>query len=186
MYLTLLPLYLASLALAVPLSTRENNLDNADSVISSKTRYAIETLLRVTTVPGMTVAVTTKDKDEILSFGNATIWGDPVTDQVSTLTCGWVDRQTSVTLTAKTMWSVASNGKLLTAVTIAMLSEEGIPIANGDTYRLDTPLIDFMPDFKMVDDNATQHATTLDLLSESRLPFAYPTIVPHRNGRMIG
>ena len=47
-----------------------------------------------------------------------------------------------------------------------MLSEQNIPLANGDVYKLDTPLIEFMPDFKMYDDNATQHATTLDLLSE--------------------
>ena len=51
----------------------------------------------------------------------------------------------------------------------AMLAEDKISLPNGGVYQLDTPLIDFMPNFKMFDDNATQHATTLDLLSTYRL-----------------
>ena len=58
-----------------------------------------------------------------------------------------------------------------------MLSEQKIPLANGDVYKLDTPLIEFMPNVKMYDDNATQHATTLDLLSEYEFYFSWKGIM---------
>lgn len=55
----------------------------------------------------------------------------------------------------------------MTSVLLAMLSEDQITLANGDTWQLDTPLIDLIPNFKMVDENATRHATTLDFLCTS-------------------
>jgi CubicO group peptidase (beta-lactamase class C family) len=37
---------------------------------------------------------------------------------------------------------------------------------NGEVWTLDTPLKDFVPDFKMIDENATAQATTRDFLGE--------------------
>lgn len=77
------------LALGAPLGTREN-----DSLLTPATLRAIEALLVQTNVPGMSIVLTTPDKDEILNFGNATIFGEPVTDDVGHLS--WLFRKRDV------------------------------------------------------------------------------------------
>lgn len=69
------------LAAPAPLIGRDN--EPAASVLKPETVQAIEAILVSSNIPGMSIAVTTKDQDQILNFGNATIAGQPVTDDVS-------------------------------------------------------------------------------------------------------
>ena len=68
-------------ALAAPLAVGDGGVP-ARSILKPETIQAIEATLLTSNIPGMSIAITTKDKDELLSFGNATIYGDPVDEEV--------------------------------------------------------------------------------------------------------
>ena len=68
-------------ALAAPLAIREGE-EPARSILKPETIQAIEATLLSSNIPGMSIAITTEGKDELLSFGNATIYGDQVDEEV--------------------------------------------------------------------------------------------------------
>ncbi|KAH6915683.1 beta-lactamase/transpeptidase-like protein [Coprinopsis sp. MPI-PUGE-AT-0042] len=113
-------------------------------------RLATETL----GIPGAMVAFTSPKGDGVLTFGNRTVDGDPVTPQ--------------------THFAIASNSKLFLGTILAWLAEKETRLDNGEIWTLDTPLKDFVPNFKMWDANATELATTLDFL-------AHRTGIPQHN-----
>lgn len=53
----------------------------------------------------------------------------------------------------------------MAGLTLAMLQERNVTLANGNAYTLDTPLVDVVEGFKMWDDEITQSITTRDFLS---------------------
>lgn len=82
-YITLLPILGVH---AVPLSERDH--DESSSLLKEETLEGIKALMTGSGIPGLTIAITSPKGDEIVNIGNATVFGDPVTDDVSRLsTC---------------------------------------------------------------------------------------------------
>ena len=65
---------------------------------------------------------------------------------------GYRDVEKQLPVTPKTLFAICSSTKAFTAMAIGMLVDDG-------KLDLDTPLIDYMPDFRLYDDYATLHAT---------------------------
>jgi CubicO group peptidase (beta-lactamase class C family) len=78
-----------------------------------------------------------------------------------------------VKLIWQTYWAIASNSKLMAGLTLAMLQERNVTLANGGAYTLDTPLVDVVEGFKMWDNEITQSITTRDFLSMSASSSTY-------------
>ncbi len=70
---------------------------------------------------------------------------------------GYRDVEKQLPVTSKTLFPIGSSTKAFTAVAVGMLVDEG-------KIDLDTPLTEYMPDFRLYDDYATLHATPRDLL----------------------
>jgi CubicO group peptidase (beta-lactamase class C family) len=70
---------------------------------------------------------------------------------------GYRDVGKQLPVTPKTLFAIGSSTKAFTALAIGMLVDEG-------KLDLDTPLIEYMPDFRLWDDYATLHVTPRDLL----------------------
>jgi CubicO group peptidase (beta-lactamase class C family) len=102
----------------------------------------IEKALEDFGVPGLAVAVVANDQLVFAKgYGSRDVAnGLPVTDQ--------------------TLFAIGSTSKAFTAFIIGMLVDEG-------TLAWDTPLIEYMPDFRMYDEYATQNLTVRDLLIHS-------------------
>ena len=71
---------------------------------------------------------------------------------------GFRDIEQGLPITENTRFPIASMTKPFTALGAALLVDEGL-------LGWDTPIRDVMPDFRLFDDYATQHATLRDLLS---------------------
>ncbi|KAH6879929.1 beta-lactamase/transpeptidase-like protein [Coprinopsis sp. MPI-PUGE-AT-0042] len=111
--------------------------------------------------PGAIIAFTSPKGDGVLTFGNRTVGGDPITSD--------------------THFALASNSKLFLGTILAWLNEKGTKLDNGETWSLDMPLKDFVPNFKMYDETATELATTLDFLeqvSQHTTSPSTPVILP--------
>ena len=85
----------------------------------------------------------------------AVIKGDKVLHQGG---YGFRDIEKRLPITADTRFPIASMTKAFTAMGVALLVDEGL-------LDWDKPIRDMMPDFRLADDYATQHATLRDLLS---------------------
>lgn len=73
-------------------------------------------------------------------------------------------------VTPQTLFAIGSVSKPFTALSVGMLVDEG-------RLDWDTPLIDYLPDFRLYDDYATLHATPRDLLAHrAGLPGHYMMI----------
>ncbi len=70
---------------------------------------------------------------------------------------GYRDVEKKLPVTTKTIFAIGSSTKAFTATAIGMLVDDG-------ELDLDTPLIEYLPDFRLYDDYATLHTTTRDLL----------------------
>lgn len=70
---------------------------------------------------------------------------------------GYRDVEKKLPVTTKTLFGIASCTKAFTAVAIGILIDEG-------KLSLNTPIIDFIPDFRAYDEYTTMHATVRDLL----------------------
>ncbi|KAH6915682.1 beta-lactamase/transpeptidase-like protein [Coprinopsis sp. MPI-PUGE-AT-0042] len=123
-------------------------------VLKPETIALIRNVTDTLGIPGAMVAFTSPKGDGVLTFGNRTVDGDPVTPQ--------------------THFAIASNSKLFLGTILAWLAEKETRLDNGEIWTLDTPLKDFVPNFKMWDANATELATTLDFL-------AHRTGIPQHN-----
>ena len=60
-------------------------------------------------------------------------------------------------VTEQTLFAIGSSTKALTALSVLQLADEGL-------VELDSPVLDYLPDFRMHDDYVTQHLTVRDLL----------------------
>ncbi len=70
---------------------------------------------------------------------------------------GYRDVENQLPVTSKTLFAIGSSTKAFTAMAVGMLVDDG-------KLDLDTPLIEYMPDFRLYDDYATLHVTPRDLL----------------------
>ena len=71
---------------------------------------------------------------------------------------GFRDIDKKLPVTPQTLFGIASISKTFTAATIGILYDEG-------KLGWNTPIIDYVPDFRLYDEYATFHATVRDLLS---------------------
>ena len=77
---------------------------------------------------------------------------------------GYRDLEAKKPVTTKTLFAIGSSTKAFTSLTLATLVDEG-------KLDWDTPLIDYLPKFKLYDDYATTHITPRDLVTHrSGLP----------------
>ncbi len=77
---------------------------------------------------------------------------------------GYRDLEAKKPVTAKTLFAIGSTTKAFTTLTLGTLVDEG-------KLDWDTPLIDYLPSFKLYDDYATTHITPRDLVTHrSGLP----------------
>jgi len=97
-------------------------------------------------VAGLSVAVV-KDNDILMTEG-----------------FGYRDVEKELPVTSQTLFAIGSSSKAFTAFSVGLLVDEGL-------IDWDTPVIEYMPDFKMYDEFATQEMTPIDLLTHrSGLP----------------
>lgn len=92
------------------------------------------------TSSGVAIAVV-KDGDVVLSQG-----------------CGYRDVENKLPVTSETLFAIGSSTKAFTAMSIALLVDEG-------KLDWDKPVRDFVPTFRLFDGTASEHATPRDLLS---------------------
>jgi CubicO group peptidase (beta-lactamase class C family) len=71
---------------------------------------------------------------------------------------GFRDIDKKLPVTPQTLFNIASISKTFTAATVGILCDEG-------KLGWNTPIIDYLPDFRLYDEYATFHATPRDLLS---------------------
>jgi CubicO group peptidase (beta-lactamase class C family) len=76
---------------------------------------------------------------------------------VYTNSYGYRDVERQLPVTTKTLFAIGSSTKAFTAMAIGMLVDDG-------KLNLDTPVIEYMPDFRLYDDYATLHTTPRDIL----------------------
>ena len=70
---------------------------------------------------------------------------------------GYRDVEKQLPVTPKTLFAIGSSTKAFTAMAVGMLVDDG-------KLDLDTPVIEYLPDFRLYDDYATLHTTPRDLL----------------------
>jgi CubicO group peptidase (beta-lactamase class C family) len=70
---------------------------------------------------------------------------------------GYGNVKKQLPVTTNTLFAIGSSTKAFTSTAIGMLVDDG-------KLDLDTPLIEYLPDFRLYDDYATLHTTTRDLL----------------------
>ncbi|HQU60211.1 MAG TPA: serine hydrolase domain-containing protein, partial [Saprospiraceae bacterium] len=77
---------------------------------------------------------------------------------------GFRDQEQQLPVSEQTLFAIGSSSKAFTAAGLAMLADEG-------KLEWDKPIIEYMPDFKLKDNFATQEMTAIDLLThQSGLP----------------
>jgi len=70
---------------------------------------------------------------------------------------GYRDVENQLPVTPGTLFAIGSATKTATATAVAMLVDDGL-------LDLDTPLIDYLPGFRLADEHATTHVTARDIL----------------------
>jgi CubicO group peptidase (beta-lactamase class C family) len=78
---------------------------------------------------------------------------------------GYRDYEKKLPFTPETLFQIASNTKLFTAVAAGMLVEEG-------TLSWDKPVRDFVPEIRFFNDQLTNSVTLGDMLSAADWPTA--------------
>ena len=83
---------------------------------------------------------------------------------------GYRDVEKGLAVTPETLFAIGSVSKPFTALSVGMLVDEG-------KLDWDTPVIEYLPDFRLYDEYATLHATPRDLLAHrTGLPGHYMMI----------
>lgn len=109
-------------------------------------RTFIDTTMSTWHVAGLSVAVV-KDDEVIMSEG-----------------FGYRNYEQQLPVTSQTIFAIGSSSKAFTAFSVGLLVDEGL-------IEWDTPVKEYLPDFKMDDDFATKEMTAIDLLTHrSGLP----------------
>lgn len=136
-----LPMYLIKESAA-------KNAEEAARLAGALERFRVlaDSLRQVRFVPGLAVGIY-KDGKVIFSEG-----------------FGFRDREAQLPVTPATLFAIGSSTKAFTAAGLAMLVEDG-------KLEWDKPVINYLPDFKLMDDFATREMTAVDLLThQSGLP----------------
>ncbi|MBX2929583.1 MAG: serine hydrolase [Saprospiraceae bacterium] len=116
------------------------------AVALERFRVLADSLRQLRSVPGLAVGIY-KDGKVIFSEG-----------------FGFRDQEAQLPVTPATLFAIGSSTKAFTAVGLAMLVEDG-------KLEWDKPVINYLPDFKLMDDFATREMTAVDLLThQSGLP----------------
>ena len=106
----------------------------------------VDTALEDFNVPGIAVAVVVNDK-VVYARGH-----------------GYRDLENKEPVTPETLFAIGSSTKAFTTAVLASLVDE-------DKLEWDNPVLDYMPDFRLMDNHATHHLTVVDLVShQSGLP----------------
>ena len=109
-------------------------------------RTFIDTTMSTWHVAGLSVAVV-KDNEVLMTEG-----------------FGYRDYENKLPVTSQTLFAIGSSSKAFTAFSVGLLVDEGLIDWN-------TPIKEYMPDFRMYDDFATLEMTPIDLLTHrSGLP----------------
>ncbi|MGB6864192.1 MAG: serine hydrolase domain-containing protein, partial [Candidatus Aminicenantaceae bacterium] len=122
----------------LPVSLAFSQVKEEDVPLKGFTEFA-EKVMAEWGVPGMAVGVI-KDGEVIYMKG-----------------FGYRDVEKQLPVTSKTLFAIGSSTKAFTAISVGMLVDDG-------KLDLDTPLIEYLPDFRLYDDYATLHTTPRDLL----------------------
>lgn len=85
-------------------------------------------------------------KTQLLSFGKATNAGDA--------------------LDPDSLFCIASNSKLFTALSVFKMIEDNVTLPSGEPLSLATKVKDVLPDWKIQDEYASEHADIADLMCE--------------------
>ncbi|ORY32151.1 beta-lactamase/transpeptidase-like protein [Naematelia encephala] len=128
----------------VALSTPKSSLLSDDLV------HRLKRVQEKWRIPGVTIAVVaspkyTGDKWEIqtVQFGIANAANDAVTNE--------------------TMFSIASNSKLFTMLSVGLLIRNGTKLASGQNLDWSTKIKDVIPEWKLMDEYASDHTDLIDL-----------------------
>src|SRR3954468_12922247 len=81
-------------------------------------------------------------------------------DEIITAAAGTANLRSGLHVTGETVFQIGSITKAYTATLVMQLVDEGL-------IDLDTPVIDYLPDFRVADDGATRTVTTRQLLSHT-------------------
>ncbi len=103
---------------------------------------------------------------EVLRLGSATALGFALVSTERTVwaqSYGYADLQTRQMPTANTMFSIGSSSKMLATVAVMQLVEQGL-------LRLDAPLVDYLPRFRMLDARYTDITVRMLLNHSSGFP----------------
>jgi CubicO group peptidase (beta-lactamase class C family) len=100
----------------------------------------IEGILREWVVPGLAVGIV-KDGELVFAKGY-----------------GWRNLEANLPVTPNTIFAIGSNSKVFTATALGILVDEG-------KLGWERPIVEYLPEFRLHDPVATQHATVLDLLT---------------------
>jgi CubicO group peptidase (beta-lactamase class C family) len=92
---------------------------------------------------------------QVPGFAIAIVYGNRI---VHTQAFGYRDYERKIPVTPHTLFRIASITKSFTALSCAMLHEE-------NRLDLDRPILDYMPDFRLYNEDLTTHTTTRDLLT---------------------
>lgn len=151
-------LLLVPSALAGDAQARPGPTTATSGVFDGFDKY-VESLLERWEVPGLAVCVI-KDGEVIYMNG-----------------FGRRDLETGLAVTPETLFAIGSVSKPFTALSVGMLVDEG-------KLNWDTPLVEYLPDFRLYDEYATFHATPRDLLAHrTGLPGHYMMIAATRFNR---
>jgi len=85
-------------------------------------------------------------KTQIITSGQANVYGDPVT--------------------LDSLFTVASNSKFFTALSVGMLIRDGVTLPNGTPLGWNSKMKDILPGWSVQDKYAQDHLELADLLCE--------------------
>jgi len=122
----------------LPVSMGFSQVKKEESPLKGFTEFA-ERILADWRVPGMAVGIV-RDGEVVYVKG-----------------FGYRDLEKQLPVTSKTQFAIGSSTKAFTAMAVGMLVDDG-------KLDLDTPVIEYLPDFRLYDDYATLHTTPRDLL----------------------
>lgn len=66
----------------------------------------------------------------------------------------------------QSLFAIASNSKLFTALSVGLLIENHTRLPNGELLAWDTKVKDVLPEWQLMDEYASDHVDVVDLLSE--------------------
>lgn len=136
----------------------------SSKLLSSNTTASIDALRLKYAVPGITLSVSNNVTNitENISFGIANAKGDPVTEKVRPVT----DLEAGpLKIRTQSFFSIASNSKFFTTLAVGMLIENDTVLPNGEKLDWSTKIKDILPDWKLMDEYASEHTDVIDLMS---------------------